>query len=197
MTLLLAGHETTASGLAWTLDLLLHHPRVMNRLIEEFATDSDTYLDAVIKESLRVRPVVIEVGRRLRQPLTLKDRDLPAGVLAVAQIYLVHRRADIYPDPDAFRPERFLEKAPETYSWIPFGGGTRRCLGAAFATVELRVVLRAILSRAQLRAASSRLDGSRRRIVTLVPKRGASVILDRLLETSKAVTEQQLWAAAL
>jgi cytochrome P450 len=179
ITLLLAGHETTATALSWAFDLLLHHPAVLDRLTAELRLGDETYLDAVIKETLRIRPVIPLVGRRLMRPMRLGGYDLPEGIIAVANIFLTHRRADIYPDPLAFKPERFIDSPADTYTWIPFGGGTRRCLGAAFATTEMRVVLRTVLTQARLRAGSPRMENVGRRAVTLVPKRGTLVVLDK------------------
>src|SRR5690606_17517402 len=139
--LLLAGHETTATGLAWTLDLLTHHPHVMDRM----RADGDPYVRAVVSEALRLRPVVPLAGRRLGVDLECEGLRVPAGTDVTPAIWLAHTRPDVCPDPYAFRPERFLEHAPSTYAWIPFGGGVRRCLGAAFAEMEMRVVLAAIL----------------------------------------------------
>ena len=178
ITLLLAGHETTATALAWAFDLLLHNPRVMSRLKETIAAGDDTYLDAVIKEVLRIRPVIPQVGRKLQRPMTIAGVDLPAGVLAVPNIVLTHRRPDVYPQPHEFRPERFIEQQVDTYTWIPFGGGTRRCLGAAFATTEMKVVLKTVLAEARLRAADPDPERIARRVVTLVPKRGTRVVLE-------------------
>ena len=152
LTLLLAGHETTATALAWTFDLLLHTPATLERLLAELDTGETQYLEAVIDESLRVRPVVPMTGRLLREPADLGGYDLEAGTVVFAAIYMLHTRPDVYPDPYAFRPERFLDDGPETYSWIPFGGGTRRCIGAAFAELELRVVLREVLRSVRLEA---------------------------------------------
>ena len=155
MTLLLAGHETTATALAWTFDLLLRNPVAMEKLTAELATDGDEYLDAVIEESLRVRPVVPTTGRRLSAPAEIAGYELPAETSVMAAIFLAHMREDLYPEPSAFKPERFLANRPETFSWIPFGGGTRRCLGGAFATMEMRVVLRTVLGGAVLEGARS------------------------------------------
>jgi cytochrome P450 len=179
MTLLVAGHETTATTLAWAFDLLLRHPRELERLQEEVDTgESDDYLEAVIKETLRVRPVVPGVVRKLTAPIELDGYQLPAGVRVAPNIYLTHRRADVYPEPERFRPERFLEKPVETYSWIPFGGGIRRCLGASFATYELKVVIPTILSNVRLRAVGEEPEPIRRRAITFVPARDATVIVD-------------------
>ncbi|HXV53740.1 MAG TPA: cytochrome P450 [Solirubrobacterales bacterium] len=177
MTLLLAGHETTATGLAWAFDLLLHTPGTLERLREELAAGDGAYLDAVVEETLRVRPVVPFTGRLLRQDSELGGYALPSGTVILVGIYLAHTRADNYPDPFAFRPERFLgDSPPETYSWIPFGGGTRRCIGAAFAELEMRVAIETILSLVDLRPASPRPEKPVRRNVTLSPANGSRVI---------------------
>ena len=137
LTLLVAGHETTATALAWALERLARHPQAWARL----KSGDEDYLDAVIKETLRLRPVIPIVLRVLKAPLTVAGLELPAGVAVAPCILIVHTRADVYPDPYAFRPERFLDQPAGTYTWIPFGGGVRRCLGAAFAEMEIRVVL--------------------------------------------------------
>jgi cytochrome P450 family 135 len=179
MTLLLAGHETTATSLAWAFDQLFHSPEAMERLREEVTGDDDVWLDAVISETLRLRPVVPFTGRQLREPAALGGFDLPEGAVVMAGIYLTHMRDDIYPEARSFRPQRFLEDSPETYSWIPFGGGTRRCLGAAFALFEMKVALRAILRRADLRPADPAPERMVRRNVTLAPARGTRAVLQR------------------
>jgi cytochrome P450 family 135 len=176
LTLLLAGHETTATALAWTFDLLLHTPPTLERLVAECSAGEDAYLDAVIDESLRVRPVVPMTGRLLREPATLGGYELDTGTVVFAGIYMLHTNPDVYPDPFAFVPERFLEHGPETYAWIPFGGGTRRCIGAAFAELELRVVLREVLTSVALTAADPRPQRMVRRNVTLSPADGTRVI---------------------
>jgi cytochrome P450 len=178
VTLLLAGHETTATGLAWTFDLLLRTPAALERLHAEIAEDGDEYLRAVISESLRLRPVIPLAGRRLAEEIEVEGYTLPAGSDISPAIYLAHTRSDLYPDPHSFKPERFLDGDPETYSWIPFGGGVRRCLGASFAEFEMRIVLREVLGRCQLRAASDRPEGMKRRNITFSPKRGTPVVLD-------------------
>jgi cytochrome P450 len=169
LTLLVAGHETTATSLAWAVERLTRHPGALERL----GADPE-YADAVVKETLRLRPVVAIVLRRLLEPLRVAGRELPAGTTVAPCILLVHRREDLYPEPDAFRPERFLREPPGTYSWIPFGGGVRRCLGAAFAQVEMQVVLETIARSARLEAVGES-EGVRRRGVTLVPSRGGQV----------------------
>ncbi|MBX5469527.1 MAG: cytochrome P450 [Thermoleophilaceae bacterium] len=177
MTLLAAGHETTATGLAWAFDALFRNPRVLERLREELASGDEEYLGAVVQEALRVRPVVPEVGRLVGEPVEVCGHRLEAGTPVLASVQLIHRRADIYPDPLAFRPERFLEDKPGTYTWIPFGGGTRRCIGAAFAELEMREVIRAIVERADLRPATDRPEPPARRAVTLAPANGTPVIV--------------------
>jgi cytochrome P450 len=178
VTLLVAGHETTATGLAWTFDLVLRDPRVL-AAVRDGA--SDEYVDAVVKEALRIRPVIPGVGRVVRGgPFELGGYRLPEGVEINPSIATIHNRGDVYPGAREFRPERFLgPDAPDTYTWIPFGGGTRRCLGASFATFEMRVVLRRVLERAALRPASRRPDRAQRRGITIVPKRGVPVVLER------------------
>jgi cytochrome P450 len=176
MTLLLAGHETTANGLAWAFDLLLHDPEVLQRARQ----GDDAYLDAVAKETLRLRAVIPGVGRIVRGgPFALGDWILPPGTVINPSIRMIHRRADLYPQPEAFRPERFLgDRAPDTYTWLPFGGGTRRCIGASFAAMEMRVVLRRVLQRASLRAASPKREKPRLRFITVAPRDGTLVIRD-------------------
>jgi cytochrome P450 len=177
ITLLLAGHETTTTGLAWTLERLVRHPATMQR-----ARDADEdYLDATIKESLRVRPVIADVARHLTRPAEVAGRLLPAGVDVMPGIALVQASPRFHPQPEAFRPERFLDGGAdmEAYTWIPFGGGRRRCLGAAFAAVEMRMVLRAVLDHARLEPTSPRPERVRTHHITLVPARGARVIRRR------------------
>jgi cytochrome P450 len=150
----------------------------MDCLRAEVADGRDGYLDAVVTETLRVRPVVPSVGRLLTSPATLGGFDVPAGTAVMPSIYLVHTRADLYPEPYEFRPDRFLDGAPDTFSWIPFGGGTRRCLGAAFASFEMKVVMRTILRRSELRAATDRPEPYGHRNVTLSPRNGTPAILE-------------------
>jgi cytochrome P450 len=178
MTLLMAGHETTATGLAWAFDLLLHAPDKLDRLRAEIAAgEEEAYLDAVVKETLRVRPVVPFVGRELKVEAELGGYELPVGTVVMPAINLVHTRADLYPEPHEFRPERFLDGGPDTYGWIPFGGGTRRCIGAAFAELEMRIVLTTILRRATLRPAKRGQERIVRRNVTLSPRGGTPAVL--------------------
>ncbi len=178
MTLLVAGHETTATSLAWALERLMRHPEMLDRLREEVATGEDAYLDAVVRETLRLRPVLPITLRKLQQPMEIGGYMLPAGVSVAPCIHLVHRRPDIYPEPNRFRPERFLEQAPGTYTWIPFGGGVRRCLGASFALFEMKTVLAAVIRRARLRATDPAPERVARRAITLTPGAGTRAMID-------------------
>jgi cytochrome P450 len=177
MTLLLAGHETTATALAWTFDLLLRHQTVLQRLRDSLEAGEDDYLRATISESLRLRPVIPLAGRRLAKELSVDGLSLPAGTDVTPAIWLTHTRADLYSEPFAFQPERFLEDAPDTYAWIPFGGGIRRCLGATFAEFEMRIVLREVLGRCDLHKANPMPEKTGRRNITLSPKAGTPVIV--------------------
>jgi cytochrome P450 len=181
VTLLVAGHETTATALAWTIDLILHAPRVLARAREAAAAGDDAYLDALVKESLRLRPIIPGVGRVVRgEPFPLGDYVIPTGVEINPSLRTIQRRADLYPQPGEFRPERFLgPDPPDTYTWVPFGGGTRRCLGASFALMEMRVVLRRILERTELAAAAKDPDKVQFRAITLAPKQGVRVLQRR------------------
>jgi cytochrome P450 family 135 len=185
MTLLTAGHETTATGLSWAFERLLRRPHVMERLLESL-DDGDEYLDAVVKETLRVRPVVVDVARLLRRDIELGGWHLEAGTLVLPAIAAVHMRPDLYPTPRQFRPERFIEGSAESYAWIPFGGGVRRCIGASFAQVEMRVVLREVLRRVRLRAPSQRPERPQVRHVTVVPVRGCRVVVEERLPLPEA-----------
>ena len=187
MTLLVAGHETTATALAWTLERLVRTPAVLDRLLAEQREGGDEYLDAVIKETLRLRPVVPAVARTLQAPIELGGWELPAGVTVAPSIYLLHRRADLYPDPLAFRPERFLADPPGTYEWIPFGGGVRRCLGASFAAVrdEGRADGGPALGAAAPRA-RPRARASTRRAITFAPTRGGRIAVDAARRRARA-----------
>jgi cytochrome P450 len=180
ITLLVAGHETTASELAFAFERLVHTPAALERLTAEVASrDGDGYLTATVQEVLRRRPVLpLSVPRMVMREVEVGGVRYPPGVCLVPNAYLIHHDAAIYPEPYAFRPERFLEESPGTYTWIQFGGGRRRCLGAAFATAEMKVVLRAVLERARPRAAGDgRLEVSRRRSITVSPRDGAEVVL--------------------
>jgi cytochrome P450 family 135 len=181
MTLLLAGHETTATSLAWAFDQLFHNPEAMERLRVEAEGEATEWLEAVIEETLRIRPVVPFTGRQLREPAALGGYQLPVGAVVMAGIYLIHMRDDVYPQARSFRPDRFLDSPPETFSWIPFGGGTRRCLGAAFAQFEMRVALRTIFRGAVLGPGDPEPERMIRRNVTLAPARGTRAVLQRRL----------------
>jgi cytochrome P450 family 135 len=176
VTVVGAGHETTATALAWALERLLRTPRVMATLGESLAAGADDYLDALIKETLRVRPVIVDVARKLAGPAEVAGYTLPAGTLVLPAIAAIHYREDLYPDPYEFRPERFLDEKVDHYAWIPFGGGVRRCIGAAFAQLEMRVVLRTILERTELRAPDPRPERVKTRNITLAPGKGARVV---------------------
>jgi cytochrome P450 len=151
----------------------------MDRLKASLAEGDDTYLDAVVKEALRMRPVIPGVGRVVRgEPFELGGYTVPPGVEINPSIGVIHRRADRYPQPGEFRPERFLgDGAPDTYTWVPFGGGTRRCLGASFALLEMKVVIRRVLERAELRTTERKPEKVERRGITLVPATGVRVVL--------------------
>jgi len=179
MTALVAGHETTASQLAWAFERLAREPAVQARLHEECREDADdAYLTATIQEVMRLRPVLTNAEPRLvKQPVEIGGVRYEPGVVLFASAYLVHHDPAIYPDPRVFRPERFLARPPGTYTWIPFGGGRRRCLGASFALQEMKIVLRAVLRRCELRPAGGGAEAVRRRSITISPARAAEVIL--------------------
>jgi cytochrome P450 len=178
LTLLVAGHETTATSLAWAIERLARHPQKLERLRAEATDgDSDAYLTATIQETLRLRPVISIVIRRLTEPVEIAGYELPAGVSVTPCVYLVHRNLEVYPEPDRFLPERFLDNPPGTYTWIPFGGGVRRCLGASFAQFEMAVVLRELVKRREIRPADPRPERVFRRAITETPRHDAEVIL--------------------
>jgi cytochrome P450 len=187
VTVLAAGHETTATAVAWAFERLLRTPRVLYRLMKSLP-EGDDYLDATIKETLRLRPVVTDVGRKLVHEIELGSYRIPAGSLVMPAIAAIHFREDLYPDPDEFRPERFLQRPPDAYTWIPFGGGVRRCIGASFAQFEMRVIIRTILERARVRAASPRSERSKLRNVTSAPARGCRVVLESYVPASSSST---------
>jgi len=180
ITLLLAGHETTATSIGWAFERLLRTPGALGRLTEESnAGDGNEYVEAVIKETLRVRPVVTEVFRAPAEPTELGGYLVEPGTQLAASILLVQYDPELYPpDPHEFRPERFLDGAPEPYTWVPFGGGVRRCLGAAFAQLEMQIVIAAIVRRARLRAPRERSESARFRGVTLLPSRGGEAVVE-------------------
>jgi cytochrome P450 family 135 len=180
ITLLLAGHETTATSIGWAFERLLRTPAALERLTAEVDADGQgEYLDAVVKETLRVRPVVPEVFRAPSESTELGGYLFPPGAHVAVSLLLVQLDPELYPpDPQAFRPERFLDGAPEPYTWVPFGGGVRRCLGAAFATLEMKVVISTILALTRLRASRSRDEAPRFRGVTMLPSRGGEAIVE-------------------
>lgn len=177
ITLLVAGHETTSGAIAFALEQLVHHPRVLDRFEVAIADGEERYLDAVVKESLRRRPVLPIVGRKLTARARLGDYVVPEGTVLMPCIYLLHHEPDLYPHPEEFDPERFLDGSAGTYAWIPFGGGIRRCAGAAFATLEIKVVLRTIFGRLSVRSSGSS-EAPVRRSVSLAPRRGAEIIVE-------------------
>jgi cytochrome P450 len=186
VTVLGAGHETTATALAWAMERLLRAPRALARLRESIAAGEEDYLNATVKETLRARPVIVDVARKLTAPTTIGGYELRAGTFVLAAIAALHYREDLFPEPEEFRPERFLDGKADNYAWIPFGGGVRRCIGAAFAEYEMRIVLRAILERADLRAPDPKPERVKVRNITLAPGKGARVVLDRPLRPAPA-----------
>ncbi len=185
-TMLAAGHETTATGLASAFELLLRNPLVLERLREEIqAGQDDAYLDAVVKESLRLRPVIDGAERTLTVPRTLAGWELPAGVKVYPGIVLVHLREDLYPRAEEFLPERFLEEGVESYSWLPFGGGIRRCIGAALAQAEMAEVLRVAVTTVELDPVRAQPDPIVLRGITLAPKHGVQVRVRRRLRSAR------------
>ncbi len=177
LTLLVAGHETTATALAWAVERLIRHPEKLDRLTEETRAGETEYLDAVVTETLRLRPVISVVARRLTEPVEIGGWELPAGVTVTPSIYLVHRRPDVYPEPERFLPERFIDNPPGTYTWIPFGGGVRRCLGGAFAQFEMRVVLAELVRRLRLEPVRAEPEPVKRRAITETPRHNTEVII--------------------
>ncbi len=182
VTLLMQGHTSTASGLAWVLERVMRHPEVYERLLTEAQTESDDYLSAVIKETLRLRPPNPFVMRIVNKQFQLGEYDLPPGTMIAGNTWMLHRRADVYPDPDRFDPERFMKEAPGKYTWIPFGGGTvRGCIGASFALSEMKVVLRTLFRRTRLEPADQDDEEIRRQGIGFAPSRGArAVLLERV-----------------
>ncbi len=190
MTLLVAGHETTATALAWVLERLTRDPARTERLVAEVDAGETAYLDAVITETLRLRPVLPVVVRRVKAPTTIAGVELPEGATVAPGISLVHRRPEVYPDPDEFRPERFLDEQPGTYTFIPFGGGMRRCLGAAFAQYEMRVVLRELFASRTVTAVGDPAgEGLVRRAITSAPAEGGRIKLGHRRVAAEAAPE--------
>ncbi len=181
VTVLGAGHETTATGLAWAVELLNRNPAVLAKLRESIAAGTDDYLAATVKEVLRARPVIVDVARKLKAPATIGGYELETGTFVLAAIAALHYREDVFPEPYEFRPERFLEGKADNYAWIPFGGGIRRCIGAAFAEYEMRTILREFVERAELRPAAPKPEKVRVRNITLAPAKDTRVVLERRL----------------
>jgi cytochrome P450 len=179
ITIVRAGHETTGSTLAWAIERLLRTPVAMARLRASTAAGEDAYVDATLKETMRTRPAILDVVRKLTTPLRLDGHSLPAGTFVLPAIATVHHRADRYPQPQAFRPERFLDTKPDGYAWLPFGGGVRRCIGASFAEHEMRIVLRTVVEATELRAPDPRPERPVIRRLTLMPAKGTRVIMQR------------------
>ncbi|WP_320669230.1 cytochrome P450 [Patulibacter defluvii] len=196
MTLLVAGHETTATTLGWALERLVRHPDKLARLRAEVLAGEDAYLDAVVTETLRLRPVLAIVVRELQEDVQIGDHLLPKGTRVTPCIQLVHRRPDIYPDPDAFRPERWLDQKPGTYTWFPFGGGVRRCLGASFALFESKRVLAAIVAGVDLVPETPEGEQIRRRAITQTPAHGARVVVRERLAPPPAPVAEPVAAGA-
>jgi cytochrome P450 len=182
MTLLVAGHETTASQLGWLFECLAREPRVVERLRAEIsAGEEDAYLTATIQEAMRRYPVIPNAAPRLvKESVEIGGWTYQPGACLIANAYLIHHDPDIYPEPYSFQPERFVEKPPGTYTWFPFGGGRRRCVGASFAMLEMKIVLRAVIERSDVRAGYDGPVFSKRRGITLSPRSGATTVLVRL-----------------
>jgi cytochrome P450 len=185
MTMLLAGHETTATGLAFAFDLLPRNPTALTRLRDELTSGDDAFLDAVVTESLRLRPVIDAAERTLTKPRTIGGWDLPAGIRVYPAIAAVHLREDLYPRPNEFRPERFIDEEAQSYSWLPFGGGIRRCIGAALAQAEMAEVIRTVVSRIDFEPTRPEPEPVVMRGITLVPKHGTPVRVKRVAARSR------------
>ncbi len=177
LTLLVAGHETTATSLSWAIERLSRNPDKLERLRAEVLEGREEYLTATIQETLRLRPVISIVLRRLTEAVEIGGYQLPAGISVAPCVYLVHRNPEVYPEPQRFLPERFLDNPPGTYTWIPFGGGVRRCLGASFAQFEMAVVLKELVKRHQIRPANPKPERVFRRAITETPRHNAEVVL--------------------
>ena len=176
ITLLVAGHETTATGLAWAFERIVRHPGGLERLAAD--EGGREYAEAVVQETLRLRPPLPLVARRVvGEPFLLGEHEIPVGTMIAPCIYLVHRRPDLYPEPYAFRPERFLDRPPETYSWLPFGGGMRRCIGASFAVLEMSTILRTVARALRLEPAGPGPERITRRAIVFAPARGGEVVV--------------------
>jgi cytochrome P450 len=192
ITLLVAGHETTATALSWAVERIARHPELQDRLAAEALDGRHELIDATIKETLRTRPVLPVFMREVLQPVQIGDYTYPVGTMVGGATIALHRRPDLYPDPDAFKPERFIGPgAPGTYEWTPFGGGVRRCIGASFAMLEMRVVLSALLAERRLEPVDGRDEGTRRRSIVLAPDKGAIVRAPRRRSARAATADPQ------
>jgi cytochrome P450 len=191
MTLIVAGHDTTATALSWALERLTRHPAILDKAVQAADAEDaagDEYLDAVAKETLRIRPVVFDVGRVLKEPVELAGYQLPAGVMVVPGIGLVHSNSEVYPDADRFDPDRMVGATLSPATWFPFGGGNRRCLGATFAMVEMRVVLGEILRRVEVATTTDPDETQRVKHVILVPRRGGRIRVRALRQAPVSAT---------
>lgn len=187
----------TATSLAWAFERLLRHPLKLARVRGELHSHEDAYTDAVVKETLRLCPTAPLVVRRLVEPMELGGYRIAAGVLVAASVHLVHRREDIYPQPRSFMPERFLARPAGTYTWIPFGGGVRRCVAAGFAQLEMKQVIQTILREVDLRAASSDSERPARSAVAFAPGEQARVIVTRRATGAEGILAEDARRPAL
>jgi cytochrome P450 len=191
-TVIIAGHETTATGLSWFFERVLRHPEVEERL----RSGDDAYMEATVHEVMRTRPPFFDVVRRLTRDAEVGGYRIPAGMMVGLPIVLVHQRPDVYPEPHLFRPERFLDAAPGGFTWIPFGGGVHRCIGASFSLLEMRTIARAILDRTRLRVTDPAPETPRTNNVMVVPGNGTRVVLEERLVPATSVTTVQGSATA-
>jgi cytochrome P450 len=188
MTLLIQGHQSSATTLSWAMERLMRHPDAMERLREEAQAGQDEYLDAVFKETLRMRPPLPMAGRLVKEPFRLDQYDLDPGDRVAVLIYQVHRRPEFYPDPERFRPERFMEEPGASAMWIPFGGGPRHCIGRSFATTVVKIVLRTLATQARFKPVEPADEKVKHRRVLYSPGRGAMAILtERNQPTAQSV----------
>lgn len=186
VTLLLAGHETTATTGAWAMERVVRHPEVLRRLTAEALDGADdTYAKAVTQETLRTRPPLVAVMRRTLTDVELGGYRIPPDTWVITPFRAIHRNAELFPEPDAFRPERFLEDAPPMFGWVPFGGGPHKCLGMHFAMLELKVVMHELLRRVELRVADPRDEKVKVRSITLVPQHGTRLVVTRRRDAAR------------
>jgi cytochrome P450 len=189
VTMLVAGHETTAHSLSWAIERLIRHPQLLERLVEEVDEGGKALREATIREVMRARPVVSFAGRYTRKPFALGDYRLPVGTRIFLAAILTHYDPELFPQPERFEPDRFLDTTPDTYSWIPFGGGIRRCIGASFALMEMDVVLRVLLERVELEPSSEPDEKPGFRGVVWVPAKGAKLVMRRRIRERSQVGE--------